>query len=233
MSSKRIEIALWAIEITVEGGFGTLTWDGASDTYPSKCIIYQLTPEAALTVNHEAHLRGLLTYFSAGFKYDEIKYTVYAGVDGVGIGGAQTLRFTDHGSGMHGLYTEENIPKILEKRDEAANSFRGKGAKLLARLDTMYYEGYISERQNHLRKELFLALHNINKENTENILELLLDVNEMKDEINEPLIGRGQRLIAVEHPLLKRYFEIKWEPLVPLLKGLTAAKDIDLLSEEY
>jgi hypothetical protein len=98
-----------SIEITVIGGFDKITWDGASDTYPSKCIMYQLTFEEALTIVHQAHLRGLITYFSAGFKFNEIQYAVYAGVDGIGIGGAQVLRYMDVETGMHGPYTEENI----------------------------------------------------------------------------------------------------------------------------
>jgi hypothetical protein len=145
---QRIDIATRAIEITVIGGFDKITWDGASDTYPSKCIMYQLTFEEALTIVHQAHLRGLITYFSAGFKFNEIQYAVYAGVDGIGIGGAQVLRYMDGETGMHGPYTEENIPRIMESRDEAANSFRGRGVKLLARLDAMFYEGSISEDQN-------------------------------------------------------------------------------------
>ena len=37
-----------------------MTWDGASDTYPSECIMYQLSHEDALTLVHEAHERGVL-----------------------------------------------------------------------------------------------------------------------------------------------------------------------------
>jgi hypothetical protein len=56
---QRIDIATRAIEITVIGGFDKITWDGASDTYPSKCIMYQLTFEEALTIVHQAHLPNL------------------------------------------------------------------------------------------------------------------------------------------------------------------------------
>lgn len=232
---QRMEIATRAIEITVIGGFDKITWDGASDTYPSKCIMYQLTFEEALTIVHEAHLRGLITYFSAGFKFNEIKHAVYAGVDGIGIGGAQVLRFMDSETGMHGPYMEENIPKIMENRDEAANSFRGKGVKLLARLDNMFYEGSISEIQNALREELFLALRSINKEKIEDLLGALVDVMRMKDEMNEPIIGRAQRLINAESPILKKYFETEtqWKDFKRMLKSLVAAKDHDSLTEEY
>ena len=40
------------------GGFEKVTWDGASDTYPSQCVMYQLTHEEAITLVHEAHERG-------------------------------------------------------------------------------------------------------------------------------------------------------------------------------
>nr|KAG5703706.1 hypothetical protein BaRGS_022995 [Batillaria attramentaria] len=118
--TERMDIAMRAIEITSFGGFDKVTWDGASDTYPSKCIMYQLSHKEALTIVHEAHLKGLVTYFSAGFKFNEIRHAVYAGVDGIGIGGAQVLRYMDSETGMHGPYMEENIPRILANRDEAA-----------------------------------------------------------------------------------------------------------------
>lgn len=232
---KKIDIATRAIEITVIGGFDKITWDGASDTYPSKCIMYQLTFEEALTIVHQAHLRGLITYFSAGFKFNEIKYAVYAGVDGIGIGGAQVLRYMDGETGMHGPYTEENIPRIMASRDEAANSFRGRGVKLLTRLDAMFYEGSISEDQNCLRLDLFSALLNIDQQKIEAIISQLSDVVNMKDEGNEPLIGRAKRLYEVQRPLLKKYFESEseWQQFVSLLRSLVAAKDVDSLSEEY
>jgi RNA processing factor Prp31 len=136
---------------------------------------------------------------------------------------------------MHGPYTEENIPRIMESRDEAANSFRGRGVKLLARLDAMFYEGSISEDQNCLRMDLFSALLNIDQKKIETIISQLSDVVNMKDEGNEPLIGRAKRLYEVKRPLLKKYFESEseWQQFVSLLKSLVAAKDVDSLSEEY
>ena len=53
---------------------------------------------------HEAHSVGLTAYFSAGFKFENIKDAVFTGVDGIGIGGAQVLRYMDHDTGMHGPY---------------------------------------------------------------------------------------------------------------------------------
>ena len=88
--TDRFEIAKMAIAYTKLGGFDKVTWDGASDTYPSRCIVpYQLTLPQLFELNHWAHSLGLITYVSAGFKLDEIKLSVFSGVDGVGIGGAQ------------------------------------------------------------------------------------------------------------------------------------------------
>src|SRR5882762_2385254 len=38
------------------------------------------------------------------FKFQHIADAVYAGVDGIGIGGAQILRYMDYETGMHGPY---------------------------------------------------------------------------------------------------------------------------------
>ncbi len=156
--TDRTQIADLAITLACEGGFDKVTWDGASDVYPSTCILRQLSFPAALRLVHEAHKSGLLTYFSAGFKFDHIENAVYTGVDGVGIGGAQVLRYMDHETGMHGPYQEENIDRILSERDKAANALRGRGVALLCRLDRMLYEGSISEDEALHAEQLFHAL---------------------------------------------------------------------------
>ncbi|KAL3866247.1 hypothetical protein ACJMK2_043562 [Sinanodonta woodiana] len=233
--TQRMEIATRAIEITSIGGFNKITWDGASDTYPSKCIMYQLNFEEALTIVHEAHQRGLVTYFSAGFKFNEIKYAVFAGVDGIGIGGAQVLRFMDGETGMHGPYTEENIPRILASRDEAARSFRGRGVHLLARLDTMFFEGSISKRQNRLRKNLFDALRDIDEKRVESLIQDFDSVVRFSDEGNEPLLGTAKRFLSSEEPMLKKHCESEseWKSFTKLLKSLVISKDTASLYEEY
>ncbi|KAL3866241.1 hypothetical protein ACJMK2_043556 [Sinanodonta woodiana] len=233
--TQRMEIATRAIEITSVGGFNKITWDGASDTYPSKCIMDQLNFEEALTIVHEAHQRGLVTYFSAGFKFKEIKYAVYTGVDGIGIGGAQVLRFMDGETGMHGPYTEENIPRILSSRDEAAHSFRGRGVHLLARLDTMYFEGSISEKQNLLRNDLFNALLATDEKRVEGMIQEFDEVLTLPDEGNEPLLGTAKRFLSTEEPMLKKHCatESEWETFIKMLSSLVISKDTASLYEEY
>ncbi|XP_064607927.1 uncharacterized protein LOC135472382 [Liolophura sinensis] len=232
---ERMDIATRAIEITSIGGFDKVTWDGASDTYPSKCIMYQLSFEEALTLVHEAHLRGLVTYFSAGFKFGEIKHAVYAGVDGIGIGGAQVLRFMDSETGMHGPYTEENIPRILANRDEAANSVRGRGVHLLARLDTMFFEGSITSDQNILRYELYTALLTRNESRLKALMAELSEVISLPDEGNSPITHVAKRLIESKSPLLSQQAESpeQWETFVETLTCLVDDQDEEELVEEY
>ncbi|KAH9488029.1 hypothetical protein Btru_066720 [Bulinus truncatus] len=232
--TERKDIAMRAIMITSLGGFDKITWDGASDTYPSKCIMYQISFEEALTIVHEAHLKGLVTYFSAGFKFDEIQHAVYAGVDGIGIGGAQVLRFMDSDTGMHGPYTEENIPIILARRDEAANSVRGRGVNLLVRLDTMFFEGSISRSQEYLRQKLFRALLNIDEVSISELMEQLSDVVELPRENNEPFLHRAKRVVEAENPMLKDFCsKDEWDNFVSTLRPLIVARDERALVEEY
>lgn len=232
--TERIDIALKAVMITSIGGFDKITWDGASDTYPSKCIMYQLTCEEALRIVHEAHLKGLVTYFSAGFKFNEIKYAVYAGVDGIGIGGAQVLRFMDSETGMHGPYMEENIPLILKSRDEAAASFRGRGVELLVRLDIMYYEGSISRPQEYLRQKLFKALLKLDEEEILELTDQLADVSKLPREGNMPFLYKAKRIVDADSPMLKDFCsQEEWEKFVKTLRCLIVARDECSVMEEY
>lgn len=133
--TENMAIAKRGIELAALGGFDKVTFDGASDTYPSQCVILQISFENALELVHLAHQAGLITYMSAGFKFAHIADAVYSGVDGIGIGGAQILRYMDSDTGHHGPYTEEFIDRIDAERDAAANSVRGRGVNLLCRLD--------------------------------------------------------------------------------------------------
>ena len=117
-----------------------------------------LTHAEALELVHRAHERGLRTYFSAGFRFPHIPLAVYTGVDGVGIGGAQILRYMDSRTGYHGPFQPENITRILAIRDEAAHSPLGRAAALLARLDWLHSQDRLNEHQEQYRAELYDAL---------------------------------------------------------------------------
>lgn len=232
--TERMDIAMRAVEITSLGGFDKVTWDGASDTYPSKCIMYQLTYREALTIVHEAHLKGLVTYFSAGFKFNEIRHAVLAGVDGIGIGGAQVLRYMDSETGMHGPYMEENIPRILAQRDEAAQSAKGRGVHLLARLDTMYFEGSLSREEEGLRQKLFKALLDEEDDEVAALTMRLARVSSLPSEGTLPHLHRARRLVEADKPMLKEFCtEQEWERLVNLLRALIVARDEVNMMEEY
>jgi len=45
---NNLEIGKRGIQLAVLGGFDKVTFDGAADTYPSYCVILQLTVENAL-----------------------------------------------------------------------------------------------------------------------------------------------------------------------------------------
>lgn len=232
--NERMDIAMRAVEITSLGGFDKVTWDGASDTYPSKCIMFQLTHQEALTIVHEAHLRGLVTYFSAGFKFNEIRHAVYAGVDGIGIGGAQVLRYMDSQTGMHGPYMEENIPMILGNRDEAAKSVRGRGVHLLARLDTMYFEGSLSRQEDALRQKLFAALMAADETEIESLVLRLAKISALPSEGTQPHLHRAKRLVEAENPMLKEFCsQDTWDTLMRVLRALIVARDEANIMEEY
>jgi hypothetical protein len=232
--TERMDIAMRAVEITSLGGFDKVTWDGASDTYPSKCIMYQLSPREALTIVHEAHLKGLVTYFSAGFKLNEIRHAVLAGVDGIGIGGAQVLRYMDSETGMHGPYMEENIPRILGQRDEAAASVMGKGVQLLARLDTMYFEGSLSRDEDVLRQKLFKALLEEDDAEVGALSLRLAKIAALPSEGTMPHLHRSRRILEAEQPMLKEFStEEEWARLRQVLRALIVARDEAGIMEEY
>lgn len=65
--TEQVAIGRRGIELAALGGFDKVTWDGASDTYPSQCIILQLGFQNALELVHKAHSVGLTTYMSGGY----------------------------------------------------------------------------------------------------------------------------------------------------------------------
>ncbi|WP_342626940.1 hypothetical protein AAC691_11205 [Nguyenibacter vanlangensis] len=156
--SDPFEVGRLGIDIVIDGHFEKVTWDGTADSYPSKCVIDQIEFWQSATLVHEAHERGLLTYFSAGFRMHNLEKVVYTGVDGVGIGGAQILRFMDYTTGNHGPFKGENIRPILDLRNNAETSVRGKAARLLAKLDTLHFLDALDESQENFRHQFFEAV---------------------------------------------------------------------------
>lgn len=234
-------VAKRGIELAALGGFDKVTFDGASDTYPSKCVILQVSFEKALELVHLAHQAGLITYMSAGFKFDHIADAVYSGVDGIGIGGAQILRYMDSKTGHHGPYTEEFIDRIDAERDQAANSLRGRGVNLLCRLDRMFYEGSITTDEETLRQPLFESLRDINEEAITSILAspVLAGIVAMEHDGESPVLGNAHRLLRknTSDALLKANvpaaFAAKWDKLIRDLFALIKHPDEETLAQYY
>ncbi len=259
--SDNIAIGKRGIELAALGGFDKVTFDGAADTYPSYCVILQVTFQNALELVHLAHQAGLLTYMSAGFKFAHIADAVYSGVDGIGIGGAQILRYMDAKTGHQGPYTEEFIDQIDHERDQAANSIRGRGVQLLCRLDVssspaesqlladltiqrMSYEGSITTSEESLRQPLYEGLHSMNESLISQILSnpILTSITSMSDDGEKPIMGTARRLlrssaVVKDHPLLlstaSPEVSSKWGKLTKDLSNLVKQGDEEVLTQYY
>ncbi|KAF8598644.1 hypothetical protein BDV93DRAFT_561149 [Ceratobasidium sp. AG-I] len=224
--SKPMNIGRRAIELAALGGFDKVTWDGASDSYPSTPLLKLsdaandhglLSLQDATELVHRAHSAGLTTYFSAGFKSAHIKIAVHSGVDGIGIGGAQVLRNMDDASKMHGEYKESRIEQLIKERDKAADETLGKAARALARLDQMYFEGSINVNEIDHRTELFDLLrekdHRLDRIDDLLGLETLKKVMEIKEDVKRPWKARADRLLENRRDkksLLQQCAENKW-----------------------
>lgn len=156
MLTNRMEIARLAIELTKQGGFERVTWDGASNEVPSVPLLGQLSHEQVTLLVHEAHKRGLQTYISAGLKPRNMRDAVLTGVDGVGIG--TSLHYVDPETKLTGALKPEAIREALRIRDEAEASIEGKAAILLARLDRMFFEGSLPEEDEPHSASLYEAV---------------------------------------------------------------------------
>jgi len=230
---NKLDLGLVGIELAIAGGFDKVTWDGSADTYPSKCILEQLTHEEATTLVHKAHEKGLLSYFSAGFKFHNLPLAIYTGVDGVGVGGAQILRLMDKDSGFHGPFIPENISKILAIRDEAAKHWLGQAAILLARLDRMFYEGSLTVQENSFRLELFEAVAKQEQARCEELTVHFAKVAAISPDTQHPLMAWAKRILAVGKPSLLAQAQTAqgWATLVWQLQQGIATSDLDLLHE--
>lgn len=194
--TNRMEIAKLGIEITKQGNFDKVTFDGTANWYPSDPIMEQLGYKSSLELVHQAHELGLLTYFSAGFRFKHLTDIVQTGTDGIGLGGAQILRFMDSKNGYQDPFKQENIKKILEINQTAANSIIGQGAILLSRLDRMYFEGSLPSWTEGQRNKLYKALLAKDDMTISNILESLSEIMQMPIDLVHPLVAWAQRLIS-------------------------------------
>ncbi|MGP7816565.1 hypothetical protein [Niallia sp. 01092] len=232
--TDRFEIGLLGIELVKEGGFDKVTWDGTANTYPSKCVIEQLTFSEALTLVHKAHEKGLLTYFSAGFRFHHLPQVIYTGTDGIGLGGAQILRYMDKDTGYHGPFKEENISEIIEIREEAMNSVKGQASMLLSRLDRMYFETSITPEDNEKRNLLFTQLRDDKVDELANTIQELDHIAVMPIDRSHPLVGWAQRLLSADTACIaaqKLKDKNKWKEAAISLQKAINNQDYEKLSE--
>ncbi|QYO67416.1 hypothetical protein [Leptolyngbya sp. 7M] len=232
---QRMAIAKLGIELAAQGGFDKVTWDGTANSYPSICVLEQLSHAEAVELVHTAHERGLLTYFSAGFRFHHLPKAVYTGVDGVGVGGAQILRYMDYQTGFHGPFKPDNIETILKIRDEAEQSILGQAAALLARLDRLYFEECITASDNLLRSALFEAVQQQDQSCCADLINQLDHIRQLPVDIDHPLIEWGKRLLnAAQHSPLcaeKMSFE-EWTNLLQRVRNSIVTRDLEMLADD-
>ena len=152
----KLAIAQLAIDLTVQGQFNKVTWDGAAEG-PSKPILgKQLSTQQLLRLVHYAHERGLETYISAGMLPEHMYGAALVGVGGVGIG--LKLHHLDEVTNRPGPIKPALVKAALEHRDQAAATIAGRAAAELARLDWDYSRSLLSKPVNVLRRDLFETL---------------------------------------------------------------------------
>mmetsp|Transcript_42020 Transcript_42020/g.75453 ORF Transcript_42020/g.75453 Transcript_42020/m.75453 type:complete len:653 (-) Transcript_42020:641-2599(-) len=238
--TDKFEIGKTGVVLAAMGGFDKVTFDGAGDVYPSVNILEQLGRAESVELVHLAHERGLLTYYSAGFKIkdDSIAKAVLTGTDGVGIGGAQVLRHMDHTTGMHGPYQPENLPVILGLRNAAQETTLGLGVRLLCRLDRMFFEGTIDEPHQPRREALLRLLQTDDEEGVTKMLAECKDVMDMPHDGETPMVGYFKRLLVAKNPLIKQHIVMEvgekgWRILCGKVKVLLDAEDEEELCDIY
>jgi hypothetical protein len=224
------EIAQTAIKVAVDGGFDRVTWDGASNQIPSKPIIDQLSHEQFVTLVHTAHENGLQTYFSAGLEPEHVERCVYTSVDGLGIG--TSLHFIDPETKLIGAFNPDKIKAVLDARNKAEATIKGKGALLLAKLDRLYFENLLTDAEDKKRKSLFDAICKQDESKISEILKnsdgVLTSIIDMEDDGDNTIVERGKRTLHYAK-VSKKYSA---EDINKLKKAIDN-KDIDTLVDIF
>jgi hypothetical protein len=152
----KVAIAQLAIDLTVQGRFNKVTWDGAAEGPSQPILGGQLTTQQLLRLVHSAHERGLETYISAGMLPVHMYGAALVGVGGVGIG--LKLHYLDAATNRPGPIEPKLVKSALDHRNQAAATVAGRAAGELARLDWDYSRSLLSKPVNLLRQDLFEAL---------------------------------------------------------------------------
>lgn len=224
------EVAQMGLQIAIEGGFEKVTWDGASNQIPSVPIINQLSHPQFVELIHRAHENGLETYISAGLNDSHMADCVNTGVDGVGIG--TSLHYRDPETKLMGALKPEAILKVLETRDQAAESVIGRGAKLLAQMDREFFEKTLKVSDIQVRLELYEALKKKDEDTISQILSRGQTYNGSKEYDAHPLLGMAQRVTsAVDSILQSELGDEEFSTLKSKIGKAAKKKDFQQLKE--
>jgi hypothetical protein len=187
-------IARLGIELARAGGFDRIAWDGSWNDVPSHPIVEQFTHADLLDLVHRAHEQGLQVYVSAGLEPRHIGPCVRLGVDGIGIG--RSLHYVDHDSQLMGPLKPDAIADALALRDAAQRETLGRAAKLLARLDRLWFERALRRDEDEVRIRLFEALTRGDDAEAERAAARLAHIDDMPPNSDDPILEAGRRLVA-------------------------------------
>lgn len=133
---------------------------------------------------------------------------------------------------------QQRITKITTARDEAALSVRGRGATLLARLDSMHSEGSLTPQEVSLRSQLYNALLRGDVALVQQLLSddpgaasaLILPADDDK-----PSLSRARRLLRSSQPALRQAAsrmgeegKVIWDEFVRRLEELVMDADEEM-----
>ncbi|KAH3742731.1 ribose 5-phosphate isomerase, type A [Pelomyxa schiedti] len=210
-----MDIARLGIKIAAEGGFDKVTRDGARSEVPSIPVSKTLDFGKMLTLAHEAHRAGLITYVSAGMTKETIHIPVEAGMDGVGIG--VDLHYMAPDKSL-GALCPSKIKEILEHRNRAQEMLMGRAARLLAYLDYKVYEGTNTSAEYQLSEALFKAMLCKNETSVGELIQHGAPLTPLNaplppaDDVNvyDKYVSHARELLATEHPAVEALLPIGW-----------------------
>jgi hypothetical protein len=239
---SKYEIAKLAIEIAVAGGFEKVTWDGSSNLPTSEPIILSFSDAQWLELIHRAHEVGLETYVSAGMDKKHMPACVYSGVDGVGIGTSLHYRKQDaNGKYVMGELKPDAILEVLQVRDDAVATPRGRGAAALATLDRLFFEQILPTNCDALRGRLFAVLSSAAPSDeaiqaTLSELESLafwtaMSAHKKANYLTHPVIAQAQRKLVAVQPHFAAAPAFDEGPTHILLRQAVSRSDITDIME--
>lgn len=221
-----------AVELTAAGGFNKVTWDGAqSNVFPSVPIIEQLPHSAFTRLVHQAHMKGLNTYMSAGLLPENVESACATGVDGLGIG--TSLHYINKEQRRMGDFNPEAIRRALAVRDIACDSPLGRGAALLSRLGWMHFEGTLDHRLDDVRALLLEAVAAKDEHGVNMGIKACESVCDLGEDTEHPHLCQGKRVLlgsTLDILLRARIKPERWDTYVDDLRDLVEKNDMESLA---